>query len=207
MSTLQECLRKIALRSASIFGTRMNPTNVRNGNKYARRKLLGPAKLNYYPEEFYISQMYRDMLKKYKNIEIEEDLLLVRKLATMQLSITDILQGKTTTTTQSQTTVTDKSTVPSETTVPGQTTVTGQTTAAPNQTTTEASSTSSEQANGSATSQSAPPLEELAKDRSLFLLPAHPVVYHREARAIQLRARGRGAPKKGQGKRLTLKKK
>ncbi len=176
MSALQECLRKIALRSASIFGTRINPTNVRNGNKHAKKNLLGPSKLNYYPEEFYISQMYRDMLKKYKNIEIEEDLLLVRKLATRQLSITDILQGKMIASNQQTTMVTS-------------------------------SSAKSEQTDESVTSEPTSSIEDLTKDRSLFLLPAHPVVYHKEARAKQLRARGRGAPKKGQGKRLTLKKK
>jgi hypothetical protein len=109
--------------------------------------------------------MYRSLLKEYKDVDIPEDFLLVRKLATRQITIADLLQGKT-----------------------------------------ERPSTIAKKQVEASTEEDTRSIEELAKDRSLFFLPAHPSLYYKEKHVQELRARGRGAPKKGQGKRSALKK-
>jgi len=59
----------LKLRS-SIFQTAWNPTGIRTGAKYVRRKLVGPAMASYYPTRINLSRIVR----KYPELEmVDED--------------------------------------------------------------------------------------------------------------------------------------
>ncbi|ETW85077.1 hypothetical protein HETIRDRAFT_18624, partial [Heterobasidion irregulare TC 32-1] len=50
-------LAALARLRCSIFQTSFNPTSMRTGAKYLRKRLVGPSMLNYYPREVSIAQL------------------------------------------------------------------------------------------------------------------------------------------------------
>jgi hypothetical protein len=55
---------------ATLFQTAFNPTNVRTGAKYLRRRLRGPAMVAYYPPKLDLA----DIVKRYPSLEmVNED--------------------------------------------------------------------------------------------------------------------------------------
>jgi small subunit ribosomal protein S33 len=59
----------------SIFQTSYNPTSVRTGAKYLRRRLRGPSMGRYYPQEINLSQIARQYPELELVNEIEEQRL------------------------------------------------------------------------------------------------------------------------------------
>lgn len=55
-----------------IFQTSYNPTSVRTGAKYLRRRLIGPSLLKYYPEELDVAAAIRQF-KELKVLNEEEE--------------------------------------------------------------------------------------------------------------------------------------
>lgn len=50
-------LAALARLRCSIFQTSFNPTSMRTGAKYLRKRLVGPSMLNYYPREVSIAKL------------------------------------------------------------------------------------------------------------------------------------------------------
>jgi small subunit ribosomal protein S33 len=59
----------------AIFQTSYNPTNIRTGGKYLRRRLRGPSMARYYPQELNLSQIARQYPELELVSEIEEQRL------------------------------------------------------------------------------------------------------------------------------------
>jgi small subunit ribosomal protein S33 len=60
----------------NIFQTSYNPTSIRTGAKYLRRRLIGPSLLKYYPEELDIAQALREFRELKILNEAEEQRLM-----------------------------------------------------------------------------------------------------------------------------------
>ncbi|KAF9011932.1 mitochondrial ribosomal subunit S27-domain-containing protein [Cyathus striatus] len=62
-------LKALTQLRCSIFETTYNPTGVRTGAKYLRRRLRGPSMVLYYPPEINISAIAR----KYPDLELTNE--------------------------------------------------------------------------------------------------------------------------------------
>jgi hypothetical protein len=63
-------LAALARLRSTIFQTFYNPTCIRTGAKYLRKRLRGPAMVRYYPQEINISQIAR----QYPELELVNEL-------------------------------------------------------------------------------------------------------------------------------------
>ena len=63
-------LSSLAKLRCTIFQTSYNPSSIRTGAKYLKRRLRGPSMISYYPEEFNINKI----VKAYPELEmVDED--------------------------------------------------------------------------------------------------------------------------------------
>ena len=53
----------------AIFQTSYNPSSIRTGAKYLKRRLRGPSMISYYPDEFNINKIIKD----YPELEMVND--------------------------------------------------------------------------------------------------------------------------------------
>ncbi|TCD66415.1 hypothetical protein EIP91_001406 [Steccherinum ochraceum] len=57
----------------AIFQTSYNPTSVRTGAKYLRRRLRGPSMINYYPPTLSIAQIKKDIPEWTSLVDLDEE--------------------------------------------------------------------------------------------------------------------------------------